>query len=182
MLLFITVSKKIRIRIIMIQQNYSVSTSMIKLNCRLRQSYCITFNDGVSQQQLFIRFSSHLLAHFIVFWFISPINSLSPCSRAQWQLLLLLWLHENSGQLENSKSGAGSSPLSLPQGHMWRQDAPCVVTRLFIMLPPLHFCVPACTGFGVDLLHAPGVELASCHWHSDHAGGKGEEESVARSV
>ena len=36
--------------------------------------------------------------------------------------------------------------------------------------------------FGANSLHATGVELASRHGYSDHTGGEGKEQSVARPV
>lgn len=36
--------------------------------------------------------------------------------------------------------------------------------------------------FSTDSLHASGVELAPSHWYSDHTGGEGQQQSVARPV
>lgn len=51
----------------------------------------------------------------------------------------------------------------------------------FFSNPAAHLWDSVCC-FVADLLHAPGVKLASCHRYSDHTGGKGEQESVARPV
>lgn len=55
---------------------------------------------------------------------------------------------------------------------------------LYYQKDPFRWLVrPALYHFMLQyLLHASGVELASCHWDSDHTGGEGQEQSVARPV